>query len=62
MKNEIGAFSSNNAPKNLRVLGLAPQKNSPMTIVVELEGQILAPILDVQGNIIITVTNIRLEV
>jgi hypothetical protein len=38
-------------PKNLRVLGLAQHKEYPTTIGVELEGQIFAPLLDVQGNI-----------
>ncbi len=38
-------------PKNLRVLGLAAHNGNPATIGVELEGQIFAPLLDVQGNI-----------
>ncbi len=51
-QNEIGAFSSPDEPKNLRVFGISPHKNSPNTICVELNGQIFAPILDVQGNIL----------
>ncbi len=51
-QNEIGAFSSPDEPKNLRVFGITPHKNSPNTICVELNGQIFAPILDVQGNIL----------
>ncbi len=45
-QNEIGAFSSPNEPKNLRVLGLPST-----TISIEVENQIFAPLLDVQGNI-----------
>jgi RHS repeat-associated protein len=37
---------------NLRTLGRAIHKEHPVTIALELEGQIFAPILDVQGNII----------
>jgi YD repeat-containing protein len=51
-QNEIGAFTANNTPKNLRILGYAIHKDHPVTIALELEGQIFAPILDVQGNIV----------
>ncbi len=51
-QNEIGAFSSAEEPKNLRILGVSPQKNSPNTVSVELDGHFFAPILDVQGNIL----------
>ena len=37
---------------NLRPLGRAIHKEHPATITLELEGQMFAPILDVQGNII----------
>ena len=50
-QNEIGAFTSQGTSKNLRVLGLAKYKNSPASIGIELEGQISAHILNVQGNI-----------
>lgn len=50
-QNEIGAFVSPNEPTNLRVLGLVKYKDSPTTVGVEIEGQIAAPIVDVQGNI-----------
>lgn len=50
-QNELGAFSSPNEPTNLRVLGLAKDKDSPTTVGVEIEGQVAAPIIDVQGNI-----------
>ncbi len=49
--NEIGAFTRNNAFKNLRILGLAKHKSNRATIAIELNGQTFAPILDVQGNI-----------
>jgi RHS repeat-associated protein len=51
-QNEIGAFTTSNTPKNLRTLGRALHKEHPATIALELEGQIFAPILDVQGNIV----------
>ncbi|MBX9744440.1 MAG: RHS repeat-associated core domain-containing protein, partial [Chlamydiales bacterium] len=50
-QNEIGAFVSSNEPTNLRVLGLAKDKNSPTTVGIEMDGQVVAPIIDVQGNI-----------
>ncbi|MBI5346976.1 MAG: RHS repeat-associated core domain-containing protein [Chlamydiae bacterium] len=50
-QNEIGAFASPNEPTNLRVLGLAQYKDSPATVGVEIGGQVVAPIVDVQGNI-----------
>ncbi len=50
-QNEIGAFTSPNEPINLRVLGLAKYKDCHATVGVEIEGQIAAPIIDVQGNI-----------
>lgn len=50
-QNEIGAFATPTEAKNLRVLGLTAQKGNPTTISVEIEGQIFAPLLDVQGNI-----------
>jgi len=50
-QNEIGAFASPNEPTNLRVLGLAKDKDSPTTVGVEVEGQVAAPIIDVQGNV-----------
>ncbi|MCX6989869.1 MAG: hypothetical protein NTX49_02210 [Chlamydiae bacterium] len=50
-QNEIGAFSSHNEPINLRVLGLSKHKNNPTTVGLEIEGQVFAPLLDVQGNI-----------
>ncbi|MES2198603.1 MAG: RHS repeat-associated core domain-containing protein [Chlamydiota bacterium] len=49
-QNEVGAFS-NGKLKNLRILGLSMYKDYPRTVGIELEGQIFAPILDVQGNI-----------
>ena len=49
-QNEIGAFASQDEPKNLRVLGLAKRKNSPATVAIEL-GTSFFPVLDVQGNI-----------
>jgi len=48
-QNEIGAFASSDQPKNLRVLGLG--KNTPTTVGIELEGQVFAPVIDVQGNL-----------
>jgi RHS repeat-associated protein len=48
-QNEIGAFTSHNDPKNLRILG--PTKYNPATIAIELEGHFFAPLLDAQGNI-----------
>ncbi len=50
-QNELGAFSSPNEPTNFRVLGLAKDKNNLSTIGIEINGQIVAPIIDVQGNI-----------
>ncbi len=50
-ENEIGAFSPGGHPKNLRVLGLTPHTGIPVTIGIEMENQILAPLVDVQGNI-----------
>ncbi len=50
-QNEVGAFAASDNPKNLRVLGLSKFKNSPVTVSVELDGQVFAPLLDVQGNI-----------
>jgi RHS repeat-associated protein len=49
--NEIGAFTSLGMPTNLRVLGLTQCEDSPATVGVEIDGQIFAPIMDVQGNI-----------
>ena len=48
-QHEIGAFTSKK-PKNFRVLGLE-SNNCPQTVSIELNGQIFAPIQDVQGNI-----------
>lgn len=50
-QSEIGAFATSSHPKNLRVLGLAKYKNNPATVGIELEGQIFAPVIDVQGNV-----------
>jgi len=50
-QNEIGAFTAPQHPKNLRVLGLAAHKDNPVTVGIEVDGQIFAPLLDVQGNI-----------
>ncbi len=50
-QNEIGAFSSFDEPKNLRVLGIAKHKDCLSTVGVEIEGKVYAPLLDVQGNI-----------
>ena len=50
-QNEIGAFVTPSQPKNLRILGLGIQKQSPATIAIELDTEIFAPLLDVQGNI-----------
>lgn len=50
-QNEIGAFVSPTEAKNIRVLGLTAHKGNPTTVGVEIEGQIFAPLLDVQGNI-----------
>ena len=50
-QNEIGAFTSQDELKNLRVLGLAKHKNNPATIAIELGNQVFSPVLDVQGNI-----------
>ncbi len=49
-QHEIGAFDDTLSPKNLRVLGIG-QNNSPSTISIELEGQVFAPLLDVQDNV-----------
>ncbi len=45
-QNEIGAFTTSNESKNLRVLGRAAQ-----TVAVEVKDHIFAPLIDVQGNI-----------
>ncbi|MGC1879424.1 MAG: RHS repeat-associated core domain-containing protein [Rhabdochlamydiaceae bacterium] len=50
-QSEIGAFSPSGVLKNLKVLGLAKHRNNPTTIAIELEGQVFAPLLDVQGNV-----------
>ena len=50
-QNEIGAFTNPINPKNLRVLGIAKHKNYPETVGIELDGQISAPLLDVQSNV-----------
>ena len=50
-QNELGAFTPSHEPKNLRVLGLAQYKDNPATVGIEIEGQVLAPLMDVQGNI-----------
>jgi RHS repeat-associated protein len=49
--NEIGTFTHHNALKNLRVLGLNAQDNSPSTIAIEMSDTVYAPLLDLQGNI-----------
>ena len=43
---EIGAFTPDNTPKNIKILGrfLSP-------IALELEGKVYAPLMDLQGNI-----------
>ena len=50
-QNEIGAFTAFQHPKNLRVLGLSAHYGNPVTVGIEVNGQIFAPLLDVQGNI-----------
>lgn len=43
---EIGSLDSNLNPKNFKVLG-----NNDLPIAIELEGDVYAPLLDVQGNV-----------
>jgi RHS repeat-associated protein len=50
-QNEIGAFTTPQNPKNLRVLGLAVHKDNPVTIGIEVRAKVFAPLLDVQGSI-----------
>ncbi len=50
-QNEMGAFTAAHELKNLRVLGLATHKDNPTTVGIEIEGQIFAPLLDVQGSV-----------
>lgn len=50
-QDEIGALDTAGQPKNLRVLGFVRSQNDSQTIAVEAEGQVLAPLIDVQGNI-----------
>lgn len=50
-QNEIGAFTSTGKPKNLRILGVIRPRNNSSTIAIELEGQVFAPIIDVQENV-----------
>ncbi len=57
-QNEIGAFIPTGKPKNIKVLGIAP--NSP--IAIELEKSVFAPILDAQGNICRLVNPISKEI
>ena len=48
---EIGAFTSENRPKNLRTLGPIKPKNNPRTIAVEIDGKIYPALTDRQNNI-----------
>ncbi|NDE82168.1 MAG: hypothetical protein EB051_00930, partial [Chlamydiia bacterium] len=48
---EIGAFSSSDVCTHLRVLGLSHSTDTPSTIGLEIQGRIMAPLIDVQGNI-----------
>ena len=47
-RQDIGAFTAEGEPKNLRITG--PKQDSA-TVAIELEEQTLIPLLDVQGNI-----------
>jgi len=48
---EIGAKTVDNKLLNLRVLGLGHDQKIPKTISIEIQEQILAPLLDCQNNI-----------
>jgi RHS repeat-associated protein len=50
-ENEIGAFSAQGTPKQVRTLGLATHRNVPSTVAIELDGSLYVPIFDCQGNI-----------
>ena len=50
-QSEIAAFASSDECTHLRVLGLSHSTDSPNTIGVEIQGRIMAPLIDIQGNI-----------
>ncbi|MGE0669383.1 MAG: RHS repeat-associated core domain-containing protein [Parachlamydiales bacterium] len=50
-QNEIGSTDASGKIRELRILGAAPTAEIGATVAIELEGQIFAPISDLQGNI-----------
>ena len=48
---EIGSFAPDGTLKAMRVLGLALPEQEPLTIAVEMNGKVLAPMIDAHGTI-----------
>jgi RHS repeat-associated protein len=48
---EIGTVTGRGKLKNLKVLGASTHKKTSLPVAIELNGQVFAPILDIQGNI-----------